>query len=260
MYSKKDLILQMQQMGLRADDTVLIHTSMRAVGAVEGGADSLLDAFCEYLCRGLFLVPTHTWMSVNAENPVYDVRTSVSCIGIVPVRAAARQDGFRSLHPTHSMWGFGADAETFLQGEENAHSPCPPGFCWDRLADRGAKLLLIGVGHDRDTFLHSVDERAGLTDRLGDPFAVTIIDRNGNRLESHICGHSCSKAEDVADCYVNFDEPFLRTGVQTLGKLGDAVVRIVDAAAAQALVLKIYARGEEEMFLRYGTIPEELYR
>lgn len=260
MFTKNELSAQMQQMGLHSSDTVLIHTSMRAVGAVEGGADGLLDAFCEYLHDGLFLVPTHTWLSVNSAHPVYDVRSSVPCTGIVSVRAAARQDGFRSLHPTHSMWGFGAEAKAFLQGEENAGSPCPPGFCWDRLGDRGAKILLIGVKHNRDTFLHSVDERAGLPDRLGEAFSVTIVDSSGEKRQSSIRPHFCSRAEDVSAYYVNFEEPFVRTGIQSFGRLGNAEVRILDAAAARELVLKAYARGNEAQFLRYGTIPEELYR
>lgn len=260
MYTKNDLWTQMKGLGLLPQDTVLIHTSMRAVGPVEGGANGLLDAFCAYLKDGLFLVPTHTWLSVNPKNPVYDVRSAEPCIGIVPIQAALRTDGFRSLHPTHSIWGYGKDAEAFLKGEEKASSPCPPGFCWDRLADVHAKILLIGVGHNRNTFLHSVDERANLQDRLGDPFAVTIIDRNGEKHSGSVRGHRCSKVRDVSEYYVNFEEPFLRMGIQTSGKLGNAEVKIIDAAAARDLVLRAYARGSNDMFLRYHPLPEELYR
>ena len=60
MYTKADLQSDLRKMGVRPDDTVLIHTSMKAIGMVEGGADAVIDAFCEYLTDGLFLVPTHT--------------------------------------------------------------------------------------------------------------------------------------------------------------------------------------------------------
>ena len=52
-------------MGLCSTDTVTIHTSMKAIGEVEGGADTVIDAFCESLDEGLFLVPTHTWSYVR---------------------------------------------------------------------------------------------------------------------------------------------------------------------------------------------------
>ena len=68
MYSKKQLKQQLCDMGILPTDTVLIHTSMRAIGPVEGGPDGVLDAFCEYLTEGLLLVPTHTWDNVTREN------------------------------------------------------------------------------------------------------------------------------------------------------------------------------------------------
>lgn len=60
MYTKEELKLQLQRMNIQKDDTILIHTSMKAIGPVENGADGVIDAFCEYLEDGLFLVPTHT--------------------------------------------------------------------------------------------------------------------------------------------------------------------------------------------------------
>ena len=60
MFTIEQLKQQIRDMGIQPDDTVLIHTSMRAVGPVENGADGVIDAFCQVLDRGLFLVPTHT--------------------------------------------------------------------------------------------------------------------------------------------------------------------------------------------------------
>ncbi|MBP3704101.1 MAG: AAC(3) family N-acetyltransferase, partial [Clostridia bacterium] len=73
MFTKEELKQQMKEMGIKPDDTVLIHTSLKAVGPVEGGAEGFIDAFCEYLDEGLFVVPTHTWATVSRDNPVYDV-------------------------------------------------------------------------------------------------------------------------------------------------------------------------------------------
>ena len=56
MYSKECLKEQLRQMGILPTDTVLIHTSMRAIGQVEGGPDGVLDALCEYLTDGLLRV------------------------------------------------------------------------------------------------------------------------------------------------------------------------------------------------------------
>ena len=260
MYNRAQLQAQMAQMGLRPNDTVVIHTSMRAIGAVENGAHGVIDAFCDYLCEGLFVVPTHTWANVNAQNPFYNVRTTPPCIGALPAAAAFRSDGVRSLHPTHSVWAHGRDAQAFVAGEETAVTPAPPNGCWARLADRGAKILLIGVGNDKNTFIHSVDELAELPDRLqAEPYTITVTDAAGGQRSVAFRGHYCSRSSDVSVNYVNFEKPMLALGAQTFGQLGNAAVRVVDAAMCRDIVLRIYTRGGGEWSLARAEIPEHLY-
>ena len=79
MYTKNDLKEQLAAMGLNGGETILIHSSMKAVGQVEGGADTVLDAWSEFFADGLLLLPTHTWKTVNAANPVYNPESTPSC-------------------------------------------------------------------------------------------------------------------------------------------------------------------------------------
>ena len=72
-YTKQTLQQDLAAMGLTGTETILIHSSMKAIGAVEGGADTVLDVciagaeFCKpirmqrYLCgsgctAGVFFV------------------------------------------------------------------------------------------------------------------------------------------------------------------------------------------------------------
>lgn len=261
MFTKEELKQQLAQLGLKSTDTVMIHTAMKAIGQVQGGADGLIDAFCEYLSDGLFLVPTHTWDAVTPENPFYDVRTSVPNIGVVPRVAARRKDGVRSLHPTHSVWAHGADAEAYVRNEENAGSPAATGFCWDKLADRHAKILLIGVKNDKNTFIHAIEERAKLPDRISeDYYEITITDAAGNEMKKPLHPQYCSKTDDISLFYGNFEKPMVEMGVQTFGRLGNAQVRIVDAMACRQLIMRIYARATEDIFAQHIELPEELYK
>lgn len=261
MFTKEELKHQIAAMGIQPNDTILVHTSLRAVGKVENGADGVIDAFCEFLSDGLFLVPTHTWNNVTRENPVYDVRTSVPCIGTLPRVAAFRKDGFRSLHPTHSIWGHGREAEAFLQGEEKACSPGPVGFAWERLAHRNAKILLIGVNNDRNTFIHAVDEIADLPDRLAaEPYEVTILDHQGNTYRHDFYGHFCSRSNDVSAQYVNFNRAFDELGVWKEGKLGNAKVMVVDSVKCRDTVLKIYSRAKEDLCIEKMELDSSLWR
>ena len=257
MYTKEQLKAQLAQMGIKPSDNVLIHTSFKAVGQVEGGPEGFIDAFCEYLTEGLFLVPTHTWSNVTRKQPVYDVKTTVPCIGLIPRTAAFRPDGVRSLHPTHSVWVHGKGAEAFIAGEELAESPAPVGFCWNRLAEIGTKILLIGVTNTNNTFIHAVDEIADLPDRLAqEPWEVTVIDGNGNRITHPFRNHG----RTGSDNFCNFEEPLVGLGAQTFGTLGDAQVRVVDAVKCRDVILSIYAKTDEQVCLVRRPIPEELWK
>ena len=106
-YTKKDLKEQLYQMGLDGTETILIHSSMKAIGDVEGGAETVLDTWMEYFKGGLLLLPTHTWKTVNEDHPVFDSKKEPSCVGILTNLFMKRAGVVRSLHPTHSMAGFG---------------------------------------------------------------------------------------------------------------------------------------------------------
>ena len=43
MFTKEQLIEQIREMGVVSTDTVVIHTSMRAIGDVDGGADTVIE-------------------------------------------------------------------------------------------------------------------------------------------------------------------------------------------------------------------------
>ncbi|MBQ3016246.1 MAG: AAC(3) family N-acetyltransferase [Clostridia bacterium] len=256
-YNKSDVKRYLSSLGIKSDDTVLIHTSYKSVGEIEGGPDAFIDAFCEHLCDGLFIIPTHTWNNVNSENPIYIVNKTLPCIGLLPRIAAFRADGVRSLHPTHSMWVHGVEKENFIAGEELSETPAPVGGAWWRLGERRAKILLIGVGLNRNTYIHAVDEIAQLDDRLSPtPFSVTVIDQNGNETTHGFRPHYNTGSENFG----NFERPLRELGALTYGKLCDADVMLVDAAKCRDIILKIYSRADENPCREPGDIPEHLWR
>ena len=75
MFTKQDLFTQLEAMGAPRDRVVLVHTSLRLIGAVEGGARGLLDALIEYFtaCGGLLCIPTHTWDNLGFDKFTLDL-------------------------------------------------------------------------------------------------------------------------------------------------------------------------------------------
>ena len=255
MLTESDIHGFLREIGVRRDATVLVHTSMRVLGAVEGGCDGLIDAFKSYLTDGLFIVPTHTWANVGSKNPIYDVRSTEPCIGALPTVAAFRSDGVRSLHPTHSVAAFGRRAEEFVRGEENAVSPGTPGGVWARLYDEGATILLLGVGLDRNTYIHAVDEMLGIEGRLRDPIPLTVIDYEGKRHALSFSKHG----QTGSDNYENYRKPFEALGALRNATLGNATVGICDVRRATEVLRLLWSRAEYDLCAERREIPEAYY-
>ena len=263
MVTKNDILNFLGSAGIKRGDKVTIHISLRSVGTIENGADGLIDAFCEYLEDGLFIVPTHTWDNVTRDHPYYDVRTTEPCIGTLSKVAAFRADGVRSLHPTHSVTVFGKNAAEYVKGEENSASPAPVGGCISRLYEENGKVLLVGVGHERNTYLHAVDERLHIPDRLNpDPFVITIKDYDGNTLKSPpFRTHFTAAASTcVSEYYPNYKKALEYTGAVTYSQLGGALVYCCDARKMTDTIQSIWAKADRDLCISDEPIPDEYYR
>lgn len=261
MYTKSDLTNQLIQMQIEPMDTVAIHTSMKAIGNVDGGVETLLDTFIDYLIDGLFIVPTHTWENVTEDSPLYDVTATKPCIGIVPAIAAFDSRGIRSLNPTHSIAAFGKRAKAYIARELEFDSPTHPQGCWGKLYDENAKILLIGVGQDRNTFLHAVDEIGNIPERLTEkliPYKVKL--RDGSIINRPMRRHYNPHSTDVSQFFTKFDEPFAYHNAVKIGQFGDAKVQICDAKKCADIFLKILSQSDKDLCIDDVPIPEEFYK
>lgn len=68
MHTKKSLLEQLKTLRINNAGTLLVHSSLKNMGNIGGGADTVLDALSEYMEEGLLVLPTHTWRDVNADN------------------------------------------------------------------------------------------------------------------------------------------------------------------------------------------------
>ena len=265
MITKQDVFNLLESNGVKHDDVVTIHSALRAAGPIEGGADGLIDALKEYLSEGMLLVPTHTWAVVNAANPHFDVRSTVPNIGTMARVAAFRPDAVRTLHPTHSLAIFCQDrarAVAYAQGEERSATPAPMGGCLSRLYELGGKVLLLGIGHERNTYLHAVDERMDIPNRLAEKgFTVTITDWNGQTRTSPVFHphHTAGISVGLSEYYPNYKRALEHCGAVTYGTLGNATVYVCDCRKMTDCVMRLWQQADCDICLGEYDIPEAWY-
>ena len=262
MYTKEDLLKCLKEMELTGKEAIMVHSSMKSIGEVDGGADTVVDAFMEFFKEGLFMTPTHTWNQMSAEYSVFDRETEPACVGIIPNIFRKREGVIRSLHPTHSIAAYGKGAEEFLKGEENATSPCPPGGCWDRLRDIDAKILLLGVTHTRNTYIHSVDEVMGIPDRLTDePTLMHIVMPDGTQKDVQMFRHfnKTLQTGNFSDEFDKMKQAFYDLGAAKEVKFGDAACILCDAKKIFDVCYKLFSI-DANCVIERDFIPEDWWK
>ncbi|MEV8323423.1 AAC(3) family N-acetyltransferase [Kitasatospora sp. NPDC056731] len=169
--STADLVDGWRRVGVREGMAMIVHSSLSSLGRVDGGAAAVVASLREAVGPGgTVAVPTFTTAVVRDPVPehaglpspeVAERRAAVplfhpglpSPMGAVPEALRALPESLRSTHPQASVAAVGAHAREvtarrslgFAVGRE---SP------FGALHDLGGYVLLIGVGHNRNTFLH----------------------------------------------------------------------------------------------------------
>jgi len=230
-HTKDSLLKDLGHSGIDPNGTLLVHSSMKAIGKCEHGADTVLDALIEYMQGGLLIFPTHTWKTVGAQETVYDPTSSSCCVGILPSLFLTRPDVIRSLHPTHSVAAIGKDAKTYTNNEEKHNTPCPRNGCYGKLYDRRAQILFLGCDLSKNTFLHGVEEWNNVPDRMTDQMQELYIQTKDGLLPCPQHRHYCSKCKNVSFHYGKMESAFIATGVAKYCKIGDASCVLGDAVA-----------------------------
>ena len=227
MFSSEDLKKDLQNLQIKPTDTVLIHSSMKSIGEVQGGADTVLDMLMAYFHEeGLLVFPTLSYRYINAENPRFDVKNTPVCVGILPELFRHKPGVIRSLHPTHSLTAYGREAAEFTAGHETFDTPGAVGSPWWKLLQRKGKILFIGTGISCNTFLHGCDEWLKLPGMLTETYQqLEIVDFNGNIIPSPQHRHCAGGRNGY---YGSLEGEFDRAGALSRGKFGNADCHLLD--------------------------------
>lgn len=236
--TRADLCRDLRELGLTPGETALLHSSLKSIGRVRGGADAVIDAFREALGPGgTLLAPTITGRPEHsaANPPVFDVRNTPGWTGLIPNTLWRRAGTLRSLHPTHSVAALGARAPELTAAHHFAATPCGEGSPYLRLAEGGGTIYLVGVGLECNTMFHTAEELAECGYHMQDTPALALITGyDGVTMEIPTRLHQWGTPRRFA----NMEALLLARGAMRMGRLGQARVLRIEAGPMLALTLE----------------------
>lgn len=201
--TRESLASDLLRLGVRSGDTLLVHSAMRHIGWVEGGASTVVNALLDVSGPGgTIVVPTQTlnnrdpsrwrhqpvpraeWPALRATLPAFD-RAKTPSVGMGQVAECARTwpNAVRSGHPLTSFAAIGARART-LMATHSLNSMLGEESPLAALEQIDARVLLIGVGFDKCTAFHLAEYR--LPFRSWQTLSSVVTTANGREWVSYV--------------------------------------------------------------------------
>ncbi len=239
--TKEDILFDLKNAGLKSNDTVFIHSSLKSFGSIDG--KELLSALKGFFKDGMVIFPTHTWSTIQEDGDVYDASSTKACVGTLPNLALRDLDFKRSMHPTHSVCAFGKDKEEYLKLDLSQNTPVSPTGCTGSLWIYGAKILFAGVPQSKNTFIHSIEEEMLVPDRFTDKIYHFKSLGMGVELDYYMPRHFSTKRDHLSENYAKLLSHFLEHGIATQAYIGNSLTTIVDAKACRAYVKYLLSKN-----------------
>ncbi len=214
--------------GVRRGGVLLVHSSLKSLGKVPGGAETVICGLLEALGpEGTLLMPALSYEMVTRDTPVFNITKAPVCIGALPEYFRKRPGTIRSMHPTHSLCGVGKKAQQILEKHINDSTPCGPNSPFRQLRNLQGQILMLGCGLKPNTSMHAIEELVEPEYLFGFRCWYTLIDSVGHRAEKAYLPHDFRGWEQRYDRVANIlNEHELKTG-----KALEATVQVIEAAA-----------------------------
>lgn len=232
--TRAGMVANLTALGLRQNDIVLVHSSLKSIGRVAGGPAAVIDALLDILGpTGILVFPSFQKggeYKLLSEGVVFDVCATPTQQGLLPETFRQRAGVIRSLSPTHCLAAAGANAAALLAGHEKCNVSVGHNTPFEKIARQGGKILLLGVTHACNTMLHYVENTGGAPTISSELFDATVIDGAGRRHAVPTYPHM----PGLSRRYERVEPELLAAGIQHNGGVGQAIARLIDAGAMVA--------------------------
>ncbi|MFI5933650.1 aminoglycoside N(3)-acetyltransferase [Actinoplanes sp. NPDC051494] len=257
LWTRELLTRDFLRLGVRPGDVLLVHSSMRGIGRVCGGATAVVQALLDAVGpAGTIVVPAQTpenrdparwsppvppewWPVIRANLPAFDPAVTPSAgMGAIAERIRTWPGAVRSGHPLTSFAAVGPRAAGLMAVHDissllGERSPLAA------LERAGAKVLLIGVGFDKCTAFHLAESR--LPDLQVVELAAAVRTENGREWVTYVTAGLDDG--DFHDLGIAYEAECHKDGALSRGTVGAASGRLFPLPGAVRFAETWLARG-----------------
>ena len=247
--TETQLVKDLQGLGLKPGDTVMLHASVKAVGWIVGGPDVIIQAILDVIGPQGTLMMYAGWeeapyLTIALEEGRGEAYLE-ECPAFDPERSRANRKwsilteylrtwpgARRSDHPEASVVAVGAKA-AWLTKDHPLHYPYGRGSPFAKLCEAGGKVLLLGSPLNAVTVLHYAETIAEIPDKRIVRYRMPIL-REGKRvwveIEDIDTGEGIVEGHSNEEYFAEIVREYLASGKGRWGTVGAASSYLLDAA------------------------------
>ena len=269
---KQRIVDDLKALGLKSGDVIFLHSSLKSMGYVEGGPQTVLSALYDAISPdGTLIVPTYHMPggSIGAacreDGYVFDPRRHGTDLGTLPAAFLKFPGVERSIHPTHSVSASGKHAKYVTESHHTSPSIFGYGSPWQRCLELNGKVLGLGVTMGPVTFYHLLEDTVlgefPLPVRMDATHRLRCRDWGGNLIEVPVTPLDPRYAQQRIDTPGRGDlrdyfwREFERAGLLKTGKVGEGKAWYIEARGFYEHLHRLMKEG----ITIYST-PAELQR
>jgi aminoglycoside 3-N-acetyltransferase len=148
----------LDQAGVSRGALLIVHSAIAKLSRQGFSAEEMIETFIDHVNDGGLFMPTMTWRTVTPAEPNWDELSTPSHTGVLSEIFRTRYAIARSVHPTHSVAGWGTDAPMLLSRHHIDDTPVSSNSPYGLMRDYDAYVLMIGVGLESCTAIHYPEE------------------------------------------------------------------------------------------------------
>jgi len=246
MLSFDDLVNGFHQVGVEPGDTLLVHSSYKAFGPVEGGPQTVVNALEAALGpEGTLIMPTFNF-DFNKGQP-WDVRSTPSQMGVLTELVRKHPRSKRVFHPIYSFAILGRHAE--MLGSLRYKSSYERDSVFGKLRDLDAKIMVIGLSYTNSmTFFHHIEQMEGVDYRFLKQFTGQVTDWDGSTRTDTFEMLVRDIDKGVITEVDPMGELMEKEGVIKVGKIGEAAVKLMKANEVYAFTAREMRRDPHLLY------------
>lgn len=221
------LVSGFKKIGLSTNDVVMIHSSFKSFGGVEGGPQTVIDALIYVVGEGGTLIFPRFNFDFSTHGTTWDVRHTPSHMGIISEFARKDTRSRKVFHPIYPFSIIGKHADELVKHRYKG------GYSKDsifhKLRELDAKIIQIDKVYKGTTLIHHVEEMMQVDYKYFKDFKGIVIDEHGREYEDTFNLYVRDWEKGYVTDVIPIGKILEEEGIMKIDKIGDATVWFMNA-------------------------------